>query len=64
MLDRARLGNSILADAAVRELIISGNGNKKSYAGANLYGANLTGANLNLSNLREAKLDQATFQPG
>ena len=45
-----------------RELVISGNGNKKSYAGANLYGANLTGANLNLSNLREAKLDQATFQ--
>lgn len=61
-LDRARLGNSILADTAVRELLISGNGENKSYAGANLHGANLTGANLNLSNLREAKLDQATFQ--
>ena len=62
MLDRARLGNSILADTAVRELLISGNGENKSYAGANLHGANLAGANLNLSNLREAKLDQATFQ--
>jgi uncharacterized protein YjbI with pentapeptide repeats len=61
-LDRARLGNSILADTAVRELLISGDGENKSYAGANLQGANLTGANLNLSNLREAKLDQATFQ--
>lgn len=61
-LDRARLGNSILADAAVRELLISGDGNNKSYVGANLAGANLAGANLNLSNLQDAKLNHATFQ--
>jgi len=35
-LDRARVGNSILVDTRVRELLITGNGYKKSYVGANL----------------------------
>src|SRR4028119_1353206 len=46
-LDRARVGNSILADTRVRELLISRNGYKKSYFGADFQGANLTGVNLN-----------------
>lgn len=61
-LDRARLGNSILADAAVRELLLSGNGENKSYVGAYLYGANLSRANLKKAILQETKLDQANFQ--
>jgi len=62
-LDRARLGNSILADTRVRELLITGNGYKKFYVGANLQGANLTGGDVNLSyaNLKQANLSEATL---
>ena len=60
-LDRARVGKSILADTRVRELLITGNGYKKSYVGANLQGANLTGVNLNEANLKQANLSEATL---
>jgi uncharacterized protein YjbI with pentapeptide repeats len=60
-LDRARVGNSILADTRVRELLITGNGYKKSYVGADLQGANLTGVNLNEANLKQANLNEATL---
>jgi uncharacterized protein YjbI with pentapeptide repeats len=60
-LDRARVGNSILADTRVRELLITGNGYKKSYVGANLQGANLTGVNLSYANLKQANLSEATL---
>jgi uncharacterized protein YjbI with pentapeptide repeats len=60
-LDRARVGNSILADTRVRELLVTSNGYKKSYVGANLQGANLTGANLNYANLKQANLSEATL---
>jgi uncharacterized protein YjbI with pentapeptide repeats len=60
-LDRARVGNSILADTRVRELLITGNGYKKSYVGADLQGANLTGVNLNEANLKQANLSKATL---
>ena len=60
-LDRARVGNSILADTRVRELLVTGNGYKKSYVGANLQGANLTGVNLNEANLKQANLSEATL---
>ncbi|NQE35553.1 hypothetical protein E5S67_03288 [Microcoleus sp. IPMA8] len=60
-LDRARVGNSILADTRVRELLITGNGYKKSYFRADLQGANLTGVNLNEANLNEANLSKATL---
>jgi uncharacterized protein YjbI with pentapeptide repeats len=63
-LDRARVGNSILADTRVRELLITGNGYKKSYVGANLQGANLTGVNLNEANLKQANLSEATLYQG
>ncbi|MBD2086914.1 pentapeptide repeat-containing protein [Coleofasciculus sp. FACHB-542] len=61
-LDRARVGDSILAKAAVRDLLVGSNGYKKSYAGANLKGANLTGVNLNEANLREADISEATLK--
>lgn len=58
-LDRARLGGSILADHAVRELLVSGYGYKKDYTDANLQDADLSGANLNGANLTRANLSQA-----
>ncbi len=60
-LNFARVGNSILANPCVRDLLVSGNGYSKSYEGANLKEANLTGANLNKANLREADISQATL---
>jgi uncharacterized protein YjbI with pentapeptide repeats len=61
-LDCARVGNSILAKASVRDLLLSGNGYKKSFAGHDLKGTYLAGANLNEANLREADLSEAMLQ--
>lgn len=61
-LDLARVGDSILAKPSVRNLLVSGNGYKKSYVGENFKGANLTGVNLNEANLKEADLSEATLQ--
>ncbi|MFB8791728.1 MAG: pentapeptide repeat-containing protein [Potamolinea sp.] len=61
-LDLARVGDSILAKPSVRNLLVSGNGYKKSYIGENLKGANLAGVNLNEANLKEADLSEATLQ--
>jgi uncharacterized protein YjbI with pentapeptide repeats len=41
-LDRARVGNSILANTIVRDLLVSRNGYKKSYVKADFRGANLS----------------------
>ena len=60
-LDRSRIDNSILADTRVRELLVTGNGYKKPYVGANLQGANLTAVNLNSANLKQANLKEATL---
>jgi len=62
-LDRARPGKTILADTAVRELLITGNGyNNTNYSNANLRGANLKGANLNKANLKLADISEATLE--
>jgi uncharacterized protein YjbI with pentapeptide repeats len=61
-LDRAMVDNSILLQASVRDLLVNGNGYKKSYQGANLKGANLINVNLNQANLKEADISQATLQ--
>ncbi|NEQ83865.1 MAG: hypothetical protein F6K26_27890 [Moorea sp. SIO2I5] len=61
-LDRARPGKTILADTAVRELLVSGNGENNSYVKANLRGANLRGANLNKANLKLADISEATLE--
>ncbi len=46
----------------MRDLLLSGNGYKKSFAGHDLKGAYLAGANLNEANLREADLSEAMLQ--
>ncbi|MFN7853898.1 MAG: pentapeptide repeat-containing protein, partial [Dolichospermum sp.] len=61
-LDFARLGNTILSNRAVLNLLVSGNGRGKSYAGANLRGANLIRADLKEANLKNADIIEATFQ--
>ena len=61
---RSRVCNWILADIRVRELLITGNGYKKSYVSANLQGANLIGVNLNEANLKQANLSEATLYQG
>jgi uncharacterized protein YjbI with pentapeptide repeats len=61
-LEQARVGNSILTEPTVRDLLVSGKGYNKSYIGINIKGANLTGANLNEANLKEADISQAKLQ--
>ncbi|QXE25047.1 hypothetical protein B6N60_03757 [Richelia sinica FACHB-800] len=61
-LDFARLGETILANRHVLKLLVSCNGEGKSYAGANLRGANLIDANLKDANLKDADIIEATFQ--
>lgn len=60
-LDWARVENTILSDPAVLDLLVSGNGHKKSYIGANLRGANLISADLKFANFKEADLSEATL---
>jgi uncharacterized protein YjbI with pentapeptide repeats len=60
-LDRARVGESILADTRIRELLVTGNGSTKSYVGANFQGANLNYADLSYANLKRANLSEATL---
>jgi len=52
----AHLKNTILSQRAVRELLVSGNGEKQSYAGMDLTGAYLRGANLAHADLSQAVL--------
>ena len=54
--------NSILAKKKIRNLLISGNGVRKSYERANLRGSNLAGVNLNQANLKLADLGEATLE--
>lgn len=56
------MGDSVLTNAAVLDLLTSRNGYKKSYVDANLRGANLNGVNLNAANLKWADLSGATLQ--
>jgi uncharacterized protein YjbI with pentapeptide repeats len=60
-LDRARVGDSILANPMVRELLVTRNGYKHSYVDANLRGANLNGVNLDQATLTWADLSNATL---
>jgi uncharacterized protein YjbI with pentapeptide repeats len=59
-LDRVRPGTTLLAQANVRDLLITGDGYKKSYQAANLRGAYLNGANLEKATLKQADLSEAT----
>lgn len=61
-LNWAKVGDTILTELSVQNLLISGNGYGKSYANANLRGANLDGADLSYANLKNADLSQATLE--
>lgn len=61
-LDRARVGNTILIDAKVRDLIVTHRGANQSYIGCNLKGANLVSADLNDADLTEADISGANLQ--
>jgi uncharacterized protein YjbI with pentapeptide repeats len=60
-LDFARVGNSLLANPAVRDLLVTRNGYQKSYVDANLRRTNLNGVNLHEANLTWADLSAATL---
>ena len=61
-LELARTGDTILIDPKVRDLLITGDGYKKSYTGANLRGANLISANLSYADLKAADISDASLQ--
>lgn len=61
-LDRARVGDSILADAKVQKLLVTRNGYQERYIGANFEGANLKGVNLTEANLTRANLSNANLE--
>ena len=61
-LDLARLGDTILIDPKVRDLLVTGDGYEKSYIGVNLQGANLTSVDLRKANLKGADLNDAALQ--
>lgn len=61
-LEWTRLVNTILIDPNVRDLLVTGDGKKNSYIGANMKGANLIGVNLSDANLKAADLSQSLLQ--
>ena len=62
-LDRARVGQTILANPEVRELLVKGKPNQsKSYEGFDLRGANLDGVYLEKVNFKRAILSEASFR--
>ena len=61
-LDRARPGESILADLKVLNLLVTGEGRQQSFVSASLRGANLKGAILTGANLKWAELSEATLE--
>ncbi|MGK7957396.1 MAG: pentapeptide repeat-containing protein [Crocosphaera sp.] len=61
-LNLVRPGKTLLADPAVRNLMVTGKGESQSYERGNLRGANLKGVNLNYANLKFADLSEATLE--
>jgi uncharacterized protein YjbI with pentapeptide repeats len=61
-LDRARVGNSVLVNPAVKDLLVTRNGAYKSYVDANLRATDLDGVNLEGADLTWADLSCATLR--
>ena len=60
-LHQAMVHQTILADSEVRELVVTHQGQNKSYAGRNLKGADLTCADLRGANLIAANISEANL---
>ncbi len=60
-LDCAKVGNTILVNPKVRELLVKKRGVKQSYIGCNIKGGNLAGADLSEANFTEADVSSSTF---
>ena len=58
----AKVNGTILINSAVQDLVVTRNGQNKSFVGLNLKGANLTEADLSYANFTEADLSGATLQ--
>ncbi|MEG4318592.1 MULTISPECIES: pentapeptide repeat-containing protein [unclassified Microcoleus] len=61
-IDWARVGETILINPTVRDLLVTGHGYNKSYQGMDLRGANLIGVDLGYAKLQTADLSQATLE--
>jgi len=61
-LEWAKVGNTILENAQVRELLVSLEGYRKTFIGLNLREANLMNANLEYANLRGSDLSEASLE--
>jgi len=61
-LDQASVGNSVLSNPVIRTLLVTKNGYKQSYIGANLQGVNLQDANLVEASLKRTNLSGAMLQ--
>lgn len=61
-LNWAKVGETILNNPAVRDLLVTRNGHRKSYQEAILRGANLMDADLTYANLKNADLTNATLE--
>mgnify|MGYP006145368553 FL=1 len=66
-IDRARWEKTILAEVAIRNLLVTGQGENKAYigynfGGLNLYGVNFKNANLTRANFSEANLAYANLE--
>lgn len=60
-LNQAMVKNTVLADQAVQELVVTYGGQNLSYVGRNLQGAYLPGANLSGADLTEADISAANL---
>ncbi len=60
-LDTARVGNTILINSQVRELLVKKRGIGKLFVGCNLKGANLAGADLSDADFTTSDISEATF---
>jgi uncharacterized protein YjbI with pentapeptide repeats len=60
-IDRARWEKTILVEVAIRNLLVTGQGENKAYIGYNFRGLNLSGVNFKNANLTRANFSEANL---